>query len=77
MFGLTVSPLELLLRGTVMYLFLFALFRVVVKRRVGRLPLDRRGVILVGTPSAGRCSSTGCPSASRRSMDGCSRRRSF
>jgi hypothetical protein len=38
MFGLTVSPLELLLRGTVMYLFLFALFRVVVKRRVASAP---------------------------------------
>lgn len=34
-FGLTVSPLELVVRGTAMYLFLFLLFRVVVKRRVG------------------------------------------
>lgn len=34
-FGLTVSPLELIVRGTLMYLFLFGLFRVVVRRRVG------------------------------------------
>ena len=34
-FGLQVSPLELVVRGTAMYLFLFALFRVVIKRRVG------------------------------------------
>ncbi len=35
LFGLSVSPVELILRGSVMYLFLFALFRVVVRRRVG------------------------------------------
>ena len=34
-FGLSVSPLELVVRGTAMYLFLFLLFRVVVRRRVG------------------------------------------
>jgi uncharacterized membrane protein YcaP (DUF421 family) len=34
-FGLTVSPWELVIRGTAMYLFLFVLFRVVVRRRVG------------------------------------------
>jgi uncharacterized membrane protein YcaP (DUF421 family) len=32
---LSVSPLELIVRGTTMYLFLFVLFRVVVKRRIG------------------------------------------
>ena len=36
-FGLTVSPWELVIRGSAMYLFLFALFRVVVKRRVGSI----------------------------------------
>src|SRR4029453_281582 len=36
-FGLTVSPLELIVRGSVMYLFLFLLFRVVVRRRVGSI----------------------------------------
>jgi len=34
-FGLTVSPWELVIRGSAMYVFLFLLFRVVVRRRVG------------------------------------------
>jgi uncharacterized membrane protein YcaP (DUF421 family) len=37
MFGFSVSPLELIIRGTAMYLFLFLLFRVVVRRRVGAI----------------------------------------
>jgi uncharacterized membrane protein YcaP (DUF421 family) len=36
-FGISVSPLELIIRGTAMYLFLFFLFRVVVRRRVGAI----------------------------------------
>ena len=36
-FGINVSPLELIIRGTAMYLFLFLLFRVVVRRRVGAI----------------------------------------
>ena len=36
-FGLTVSPWELIIRGSAMYLFLFVLFRVVVRRRVGSI----------------------------------------
>ena len=36
-FGIHVSPLELILRGSAMYLFLFLLFRVVVRRRVGAI----------------------------------------
>jgi uncharacterized membrane protein YcaP (DUF421 family) len=35
MFGISVSPLDLIIRGTAMYLFLFVVFRVVVRRRVG------------------------------------------
>ena len=35
LFGLSVAPLELVVRGTMMYLFLFALFRVVIRRRIG------------------------------------------
>jgi len=35
MFGLSVPPLELIIRGTAMYLFLFIVFRVVVRRRIG------------------------------------------
>ena len=34
-FGLSVSPWELIIRGTAMYLFLFLIFRVVVRRRIG------------------------------------------
>jgi uncharacterized membrane protein YcaP (DUF421 family) len=34
-FGLSVSPWELVIRGTAMYLFLFAIFRLVVRRRIG------------------------------------------
>ena len=37
MFGINVSPLELVIRGTAMYLFLFLVFRVVVRRRVGAI----------------------------------------
>jgi uncharacterized membrane protein YcaP (DUF421 family) len=35
LFKLSVSPLELVVRGTAMYLFLVVLFRVVVRRRIG------------------------------------------
>jgi uncharacterized membrane protein YcaP (DUF421 family) len=34
-FGISVSPWELIVRGTAMYAFLFLIFRVVVRRRVG------------------------------------------
>lgn len=34
-FGITVSPIELVIRGTAMYFFLFVIFRMVIKRRVG------------------------------------------
>jgi uncharacterized membrane protein YcaP (DUF421 family) len=37
LFGLSVSPWELVVRGSAMYVFLFLLFRVVVKRRVGSI----------------------------------------
>jgi uncharacterized membrane protein YcaP (DUF421 family) len=36
-FGISMSPLELIIRGTAMYLFLFLMFRVVVRRRVGAI----------------------------------------
>jgi uncharacterized membrane protein YcaP (DUF421 family) len=36
-FGFTVSPWELVIRGSAMYIFLFVLFRVVVRRRVGSI----------------------------------------
>lgn len=40
LFGLSVSPLELIVRGTAMYWFLFVLFRVVIRRRVGAVGIS-------------------------------------
>ena len=37
LFGLSVSPLELIVRGSALYLFLLLLFRVVIKRRIGSI----------------------------------------
>lgn len=45
----TVSPLELMLRGTLMYWFLFVVFRFVLRRDVGALGLsDFLFVVLLG-----------------------------
>jgi len=35
LFEVSVSPVEMIVRGTAMYWFLFALFRIVIRRRVG------------------------------------------
>lgn len=40
LFGLSLSPWELLVRGTAMYWFLFLLFRVVIRRRVGAVGIS-------------------------------------
>ena len=37
MFGISVSPWELIIRGSAMYLFLYLLFRTVIRRRVGSI----------------------------------------
>jgi len=37
LFGLSVPPLELIVRGSALYLFLLLLFRVVIKRRMGAI----------------------------------------
>jgi uncharacterized membrane protein YcaP (DUF421 family) len=39
-FSLSVSPWEMVIRGSVMYWFLFLLFRVVVRRRVGAVGMS-------------------------------------
>jgi uncharacterized membrane protein YcaP (DUF421 family) len=39
-FGLSVSPWEPIVRGTIMYLSLFLLFRVVIRRRVGAIGMS-------------------------------------
>src|SRR4051812_5069154 len=46
-FGLTVPPLELVARGTVMYLFLFTMFRVVIKRRIGAVGMADLLVLVI------------------------------
>ena len=51
-FGLQVSPLELIVRGTVMYLFLFALFRFVIKRRVGSVGMADILVLVIVADAA-------------------------
>ena len=40
LFGLSVSPLETVVRGTAMYWFLFLLFRIVIRRRVGAVGIS-------------------------------------
>lgn len=40
LFGLSVSPLELIVRGTAMYWFLFLVFRLVIRRRVGAVGIS-------------------------------------
>ena len=39
LFGFSVSPLEMIIRGTVMFWFLFALFRLVLRRDVGSVAM--------------------------------------
>ena len=46
-FGLSVPPLELVVRGTTMYFFLFALFRVVIKRRIGTIGMADMLVLVI------------------------------
>jgi len=46
-FGLTVSPIELIVRGTAMYLFLFVIFRVVVRRRIGAVGMADLLVLVI------------------------------
>ncbi len=46
-FGLSVPPLELVARGTVMYLFLFTMFRVVIKRRIGAVGMADLLVLVI------------------------------
>jgi uncharacterized membrane protein YcaP (DUF421 family) len=51
-FGVTVSPWELIVRGTTMYLFLFVLFRVVIKRRVGSVGMADILVLVIVADAA-------------------------
>ena len=48
-FSFTVSPLELMLRGTLMYAFLFLVFRFILRRDVGSLGIsDFLFVVILG-----------------------------
>jgi uncharacterized membrane protein YcaP (DUF421 family) len=48
-FAFTVSPLQLMLRGTLMYWFLFAVFRFVLRRDIGALGVsDFLFVVILG-----------------------------
>ena len=47
LFGFTVPPLELVVRGTAMFLFLWFLFRVVIKRRVGAIGMADLLVLVI------------------------------
>ena len=52
MFGLSVSPVELIVRGSAMYLFLFLMFRVVVRRRVGAVGMADILVLVIVADAA-------------------------
>ena len=47
LFGFSVPPLELIVRGSVMFLFLWVLFRVVIKRRVGAIGMADLLVLVI------------------------------
>lgn len=46
-FGITVSPWELIVRGSAMYLFLFAVFRLIIGRRVGSVGMADILIIVI------------------------------
>lgn len=52
LFGLSVPPLELIVRGTAMYFFLFALFRLVIKRRIGAIGMADILVLVIVADAA-------------------------
>jgi uncharacterized membrane protein YcaP (DUF421 family) len=47
LFGFSVPPLELVIRGSAMFLFLFALFRIVIKRRIGAIGMADLLVLVI------------------------------
>jgi uncharacterized membrane protein YcaP (DUF421 family) len=64
LFGLSVSSWELIVRGSAMYLFLFILFRVVVKRRVGSIGMaDILILVIVADSTTAACSGSTCASS--------------
>ena len=67
LFGLTVSPLALIVRGTAMYWFLFVLFRLVVRRRVGAVGMSDMLLLVIIADAAQNAMSGGYQSIT----DGC------
>ena len=52
LFGLTVSPLEIFVRGSVVYWFIFLIFRLVLRREVGAIGVaDVLVVVLIADAS--------------------------
>lgn len=51
-FSPSIAPLELIVRGSAMYLFLYALFRVVIKRRVGSIGMADILVLVIVADAA-------------------------
>jgi uncharacterized membrane protein YcaP (DUF421 family) len=47
LFGLSLPPLELVVRGSALYLFLLVLFRVVIKRRMGAIGMADLLVLVI------------------------------
>jgi uncharacterized membrane protein YcaP (DUF421 family) len=66
-FGLTVSPLEMIVRGTAMYWFLFLLFRVVIRRRVGAVGISDMLLLVIIADAA----QNGMSGEYRSVTDGC------
>ena len=56
-FGLTLSPLELIARGSAMYLFLFLVFRVVIRRRIGAVGMADILILVIIADAAQNCMS--------------------
>ena len=52
LFRFSVPPAELIVRGTAMYLFLFVLFRVVIKRRIGAIGMADLLVLVIVADAA-------------------------
>ena len=47
LFRFSISPAELVVRGTAMYFFLFLLFRVIIKRRIGSIGIADLLVLVI------------------------------
>ena len=51
-FGLSVSPWEMVVRGSASYLFLFVIFRVVIRRRIGAVGIGDILLLVISADAA-------------------------